>query len=65
MDEINQRLSTCISGLVALAVIALIGFIVRVLAAVDPLEIAGVLTATGVVLAILPSIIKAMQGAGR
>jgi hypothetical protein len=65
LDEINQRLRTCISGLIALAVVALIGFIVWVLAAVDPLEIAGVLTATGAALAILPSIIKAMRGAGQ
>jgi hypothetical protein len=61
VDEINQRLSTCVSGIIALAIVFLIGYVVRVLAAVDPVEIAGVLGAVATVLAVIPRIIKAMQ----
>lgn len=61
LDEINQRLSTCVSGVIALAIVALNAYVVHILAAVDPLEIAGVLTIVSTVLAVIPRIIKAVQ----
>ena len=58
----NDRLMVWVGAAVVLVVVALTGYVVATLAPARPAVAAGVLTAVAAVLAVIPSIIRALRG---